>query len=80
MVDRAVDAVGYQASSTSGEKEQPNIVLEQLIQVTRPCGGLGTYLLRRVLNRYANSIKQVFPGSTCPLILVRPTRPPARDS
>jgi len=39
MVDRAVDAVGYQA--TSKGKEQPNIVLDQLIQVTRPTGGLG---------------------------------------
>lgn len=39
MVDRAVDAVGYQA--TAGDKEQPNVVLEQLIAVTRPTGGLG---------------------------------------
>lgn len=41
MVDRAVDAVGYQAVDKSGNKEQPNIVLDQLIQVTRPTGGLG---------------------------------------
>jgi threonine dehydrogenase-like Zn-dependent dehydrogenase len=41
MVDRAVDAVGYQANDNSGSKEQPNIVLEQLIAVTRPTGGLG---------------------------------------
>jgi len=41
MVDRAVDAVGYQAVDTSGKKEQPNIVLDQLIMVTRPTGGLG---------------------------------------
>jgi len=41
MVDRAVDAVGYQAVDKSGSKEQPNIVLDQLIMVTRACGGLG---------------------------------------
>lgn len=41
MVDRAVDAVGYQAVDKSGKKEVPNIVLDQLIMVTRPTGGLG---------------------------------------
>ena len=41
MVDRAVDAVGYQAVDKGGKKEQPNIVLDQLIHVTRPTGGLG---------------------------------------
>lgn len=41
MVDRAVDAVGYQAVDKSGSKEKPNIVLDQLIHVTRPTGGLG---------------------------------------
>ncbi|KAF7185164.1 putative zinc-type alcohol dehydrogenase-like protein YycR [Pseudocercospora fuligena] len=41
MVDRAVDAVGYQAVDKGGNKEQPNIVLDQLIMVTRPTGGLG---------------------------------------
>ena len=41
MVDRAVDAVGYQAVDPSGSKEQPSIVLEQCIMVTRPTGGLG---------------------------------------
>jgi len=41
MVDRAVDAVGYQAVDKGGKKEQPNIVLEQLIRVTRATGGLG---------------------------------------
>lgn len=40
MVDRAVDAVGYQAVDKDGSKEQPNIVLDQLIMVTRPTGGL----------------------------------------
>lgn len=41
MVDRAVDCVGYQAVDQGGKKEQPNIVLENLIRVTRACGGLG---------------------------------------
>ena len=41
QVDRAVDAVGYQAVDKEGSKEQPNIVLDQLIMVTRACGGLG---------------------------------------
>lgn len=41
MVDRSVDAVGYQAVSKGGSKEVPNIVLENMIQVTRACGGLG---------------------------------------
>lgn len=41
MVDRAVDAVGYQAVDKSGSKEKPNIVLDQLIMVTRATGGLG---------------------------------------
>jgi threonine dehydrogenase-like Zn-dependent dehydrogenase len=41
MVDRAVDAVGYQAVDTGGKKEQPNIVLENMIKATRACGGLG---------------------------------------
>lgn len=41
MVDRAVDAVGYQAVNSSGSKEQPNVVLDQIIMVTRPTGGLG---------------------------------------
>lgn len=41
MVDRAVDAVGYQAMGKAGDKEQPNVVLDQCIHVTRPTGGLG---------------------------------------
>jgi len=41
LVDRAVDAVGYQAVTGSSDKEQPNIVLSNLIRVTRPTGGLG---------------------------------------
>jgi len=34
LVDRAVDAVGYQAVTGSSDKEQPNIVLSNLIRVT----------------------------------------------
>lgn len=41
MVDRSVDAVGYQAVGDGGSTEQPNIVLENMIRVTRACGGLG---------------------------------------
>lgn len=41
MVDRSVDAVGYQAVTSSGTTEQANIVLENMIRVTRACGGLG---------------------------------------
>lgn len=41
MVDRSVDAVGYQAVNSGGSDEQPNIVLENMIKVTRACGGLG---------------------------------------
>ncbi|KAI0907584.1 hypothetical protein F4823DRAFT_602339 [Ustulina deusta] len=40
-VDRSVDAVGYQAVTQNGSTEQPNIVLENMIRVTRACGGLG---------------------------------------
>jgi len=42
MVDRSVDAVGYQAVGPGkGEGEVPNVVLEQCIKVTRPTGGIG---------------------------------------
>lgn len=41
MVDRAVDAVGYQAVNQGGSTEEPNIVLSQMIRVVRPTGGLG---------------------------------------
>ncbi|GLI72169.1 hypothetical protein PoHVEF18_000339 [Penicillium ochrochloron] len=40
-VDRSVDAVGYQAVNPNGSSEKPNIVLENMIRVTRACGGLG---------------------------------------
>jgi threonine dehydrogenase-like Zn-dependent dehydrogenase len=41
MVDRSIDAVGYQASAKDGKKEAPSIVLENCIKVTRPTGGIG---------------------------------------
>jgi threonine dehydrogenase-like Zn-dependent dehydrogenase len=41
MVDRSVDAVGYQAVDAGGSSEKPNVVLENMIRVTRACGGLG---------------------------------------
>ncbi|CAA7260343.1 unnamed protein product [Cyclocybe aegerita] len=40
-VHRGVDAVGYQATTGDGKTEQPNAVLEALIRVVRPTGGLG---------------------------------------
>jgi len=41
MVDRSVDAVGYQASAKDGKEEQPSVLLENCIKVTRPTGGIG---------------------------------------
>lgn len=42
MVDRSVDAVGYQAhGGKEGDGEVPNVVLEQCIMVTRATGGIG---------------------------------------
>lgn len=42
MVDRSIDAVGYQAVGSGKEAgEVPNVVLEQCIKVTRPTGGIG---------------------------------------
>lgn len=40
-VDRSIDAVGYQAVGSDGSSEKANIVLENMIRVTRACGGLG---------------------------------------
>jgi threonine dehydrogenase-like Zn-dependent dehydrogenase len=61
MVDRSVDAVGYQAVDTSGSSEQPNIVLENMIKVTRACGGLGIPGL--YVPRYGNSVQFVGVGT-----------------
>lgn len=42
MVDRSIDAVGYQAVGSGKESgEVPNAVIEQCIKVTRPTGGIG---------------------------------------
>ena len=42
MVDRSIDAVGYQAVGAGKEaSEVPNSVIEQCIRVTRPTGGIG---------------------------------------
>ncbi|KAF7296784.1 Glutathione-independent formaldehyde dehydrogenase [Mycena indigotica] len=40
-VDRGVDAVGYQATTGDGKTEVPNAVIEALVRVVRPTGGLG---------------------------------------
>ncbi|KAF7305252.1 Glutathione-independent formaldehyde dehydrogenase [Mycena chlorophos] len=40
-VDRGVDAVGYQATTGDGKTEVPNAILEGLVRVVRPTGGLG---------------------------------------
>lgn len=40
-VDRSVDAIGYQAVDSSGSSEKANIILENMIRVTRACGGMG---------------------------------------
>jgi hypothetical protein len=34
-------AVGYQATTGDGKTEKPNVILENLIRVVRPTGGLG---------------------------------------
>ena len=47
VVDKAIDAVGYQATSAGssaagGEQDEvPNIVLNQLIEIVNPTGALG---------------------------------------
>lgn len=78
MVDRAVDAVGYQASGKSG-KEEPSIVLEQCIFVTRPTGGM--YSKARTEQRL-HSIRDpwlnIFPGLGIPGLYV-PADPGAPD-
>jgi threonine dehydrogenase-like Zn-dependent dehydrogenase len=77
-VDRSVDAVGYQAVDKAGSSEVPNIVLEQMIRVTRACGGLGIpglYVPRLVI---LNS--QIVPtnhASTVTLVLPTPALPRA---
>lgn len=53
-VDRSVDAVGYQAVDSSGSSEKANIILENMIRVTRACGGMGIPGL--YVPRYAASL------------------------
>ncbi|MTV26683.1 alcohol dehydrogenase catalytic domain-containing protein [Nitriliruptoraceae bacterium ZYF776] len=40
-VDKGIDAVGYQATVSDSDEEQPAIVLNQLIHTVRPTGRLG---------------------------------------
>lgn len=40
-IEHVSAAVGYQATTGDGKTEQPNAVLEGLIRVVRPTGGLG---------------------------------------
>ncbi|MDX6248115.1 MAG: glutathione-independent formaldehyde dehydrogenase [Kribbellaceae bacterium] len=39
--DKGVDAVGYQAQTAAGDREEPAVVLNSLIQSVRPTGRLG---------------------------------------
>ncbi|MGH3098613.1 MAG: glutathione-independent formaldehyde dehydrogenase [Streptosporangiales bacterium] len=39
--DKGVDAVGYQATAESGDREEPATVLNQLVHTVRPTGALG---------------------------------------
>lgn len=62
MVDRSVDAVGYQAVDSNGSAEKANIVLENMIRVTRACGGMGIPGL--YVPRYVNKgLARLFQGS-----------------
>ncbi|KAH8116072.1 GroES-like protein [Phellopilus nigrolimitatus] len=40
-VDRGVDAVGYRATAADGKTDKPNAVLEALVDIVRPTGGIG---------------------------------------
>jgi glutathione-independent formaldehyde dehydrogenase len=39
--DKGIDAVGYQATSRNGNREEPATVLNQLVRTVRPTGALG---------------------------------------
>jgi threonine dehydrogenase-like Zn-dependent dehydrogenase len=39
-VDHSIDTVGYQTVGNNNSTEQANIVLENMIRITRACGGL----------------------------------------
>ena len=40
--DKGIDAVGYQATVSGGDEEQPAIVLNNLVHTVRPTGRIGT--------------------------------------
>jgi glutathione-independent formaldehyde dehydrogenase len=40
--DKGIDAVGYQATVSGGDEEQPAIVLNNLVYTVRPTGRIGT--------------------------------------
>jgi threonine dehydrogenase-like Zn-dependent dehydrogenase len=79
MVDRSVDAVGYQAVDANGSAEKANIVLENMIRVTRACGGMGIPGL--YVPRYVNIYR--FPKSNLIIAsivtLVLPMLPPPME-
>jgi glutathione-independent formaldehyde dehydrogenase len=39
--DKGIDAVGYQATTRNGDREEPAAVLNQLVQTVRPTGAIG---------------------------------------
>lgn len=72
MVDRAVDAVGYQAVDKGGKKEQPNVVLDQLSMMSSFDRVLSALL---ILSQSWSPVRQVVSASqacTSPPTLVRP--------
>lgn len=75
MVDRSVDAVGYQAVGGGDGKEQPNIILDQMIMVTRACGGLGIPgYEQRGIDVCGQLLTCFFVGCTCHRTQELPTR------
>lgn len=79
MVDRSVDAVGYQAVDSSGSSEKANIVLENMIRVTRACGGMGIPGL--YVPRYVEPLRSSTFGSNIifQVIPVPPMLPPPME-
>jgi threonine dehydrogenase-like Zn-dependent dehydrogenase len=65
MVDRSVDCVGYQATASVGNTELPNVILSNLIRVTRACGGLGIVGLYVPSDPGAPDDASVRQASTC---------------
>jgi hypothetical protein len=64
--------------AASGDKEVPNIVLEQMIQVTRACGGLGIPGSLSFHTHSQHCCLTLAQVSTCPPTPARPTQPAAR--